>query len=123
MLLHVKVPDAVSSYINDLYSKLSAYVTTKSWSTPSFSIQKGVFQGDTLSPILFLLCFNPIIQSAQDLPSLGVHTLMELPNSVVLPAINTYIYVEWDEVTSEEPCGWYHCCVQEYQFDGNVIMK
>ena len=47
---------------------------------------------------------------------------MELPNSVGLPAINTYIYVEWDEVTSEEPCGWYHCCVQEYQSDGNVIM-
>ena len=35
------------------------YVSTKNWNTSVFSIQRGVFQGDTLSPLLFNLAINP----------------------------------------------------------------
>ena len=44
------------------YSQLNAYKSDVAWSTQSFPISQGVFQGDTMhemSPIIFLL---PIIQ-------------------------------------------------------------
>lgn len=54
-----------------LYSNLTGYVKTRKWSTDVFMIGKGVFQGDTLSPLIFLVAFNPIIQLAESLPTCG----------------------------------------------------
>ena len=56
-------PPEFTNYVNNLYSSLSAQISTKDWITESFPIQRGVFQGDTLSPLLFLIAFNPMIQS------------------------------------------------------------
>lgn len=61
MMKHCKVPVEVTNYIASLYSKLTTYVKTKKWTTKTFRISKGVFQGDTLSPFIFLVAFNPII--------------------------------------------------------------
>ncbi len=35
-------------------------MVTKGWTSEEFSFKKGVYQGDRLSPIVFLLAFNPI---------------------------------------------------------------
>jgi hypothetical protein len=47
---------------------------------------------------------------------------MKLPlkNSSGLPPPNCYIYVEWDEIDSDEPAGWYHCYVSSYCSDSHV---
>ena len=37
-------------------------VTTKDWKADKFTFRKGVFQGDPWSPLIFLLCLNPIIE-------------------------------------------------------------
>ena len=42
------------------YAKPIAYVKTKEWSTDKFKIGRGVLQGDTRSPLIFLITFNPI---------------------------------------------------------------
>ena len=39
--------------------------------TPSFPFKKGIFQGDTLSPLLLLLAFNPVIEPANQLQTTG----------------------------------------------------
>ena len=36
------------------YSQLNAFISTKPWSTSSFPISRGVFQGDTMYPIIYL---------------------------------------------------------------------
>ena len=46
----------------DLYSKLNGKVVTNEWTSIPFKFRKGVFQGDPYSPIIFLVCFNPLIQ-------------------------------------------------------------
>ena len=71
MMTHCRIPPEITNYIVSLYSNLTGYVKTRKWSTDVFTIGKGVFQGDTLSPLIFLVAFNPIIQLAESLPTCG----------------------------------------------------
>ena len=59
----------------------------------TLSISKSVFQSDTLSPLLFLVAFNPIIQSVAIHPSRGFP--LRLPNHTEsnrhpLPCLNSH---------------------------------
>ena len=56
------LPECVSTYITNLYSRLSGVITGPSWTTTKFPFRTGTFQGDPLSPVIFILVFNPIIQ-------------------------------------------------------------
>ena len=122
MLSHSKLPPEVISYIANLYSKLTAYVKMKNWSTDNFKISRGVFQGDTLSFLIFLITFNPIIQLAKSLSTCGF--CLKMKNSFPeMPKINPYIYVLWDEPNSEEPVGWYLAKVISIDNDGSICLK
>ena len=59
---HYNLPQWLQSYINSLYSNICASITTPLYHTARIQLAKGVFQGDTLSPILFLLAINPILR-------------------------------------------------------------
>ena len=111
MLKAVKVPSAVLSYVKSFYSKLFVIVTTKHWETSLIPFHRGVFQGDTMSPIMFLLAFNPLLQLAAELNH-GHGYVIQLPlqNSEDLPPIDSTVYVKWVE-QGDEPPGWYHAKV------------
>jgi len=61
-LLRYRIPRPVHDYIMNLYSMLNGTVTTKNWFSNKFNFKKGVFQGDPLSPIIFLAVFNPLLE-------------------------------------------------------------
>ena len=48
---------------------------------PSFNIKRGVFQGDTLSPLIFLAVFNTLIQLCNSLSTCGFSLRLPVPNS------------------------------------------
>ena len=54
-LEHYHLPPETSEYISNLYSQICGCVETTNWSTKIFDISTGLFQGDTLSQIIFLL--------------------------------------------------------------------
>ena len=54
-------PVNVRAYIAALYDNLRGKIRTPNWVSEEFNFRKGVFQGDPLSPIIFLICFNPIL--------------------------------------------------------------
>ena len=56
MLQLVCIPETISNYIRHCYGNMTAYIQSEEWTTPSFSITQGVFQGDTLSPVIFRGC-------------------------------------------------------------------
>jgi len=56
-----KFPQEIINYIDTLYSNLKGKVVTPNWSSEVFEFKRGVFQGDPLSPLIFLLSFNPIL--------------------------------------------------------------
>ena len=60
------LPENIRNYFHKLYTHSTAVVETKSWRSNPFTFRRGVFQGDPLSPIVFLLVFNPILQELQN---------------------------------------------------------
>ena len=126
ILSHIKVPLQLQQYIKNLYSSLSAYIHTKEWSTPTFPIKRGVFQGDTLSPLLFLIAFNPILQALCIHPSKGFSLLIEKETQVspsVIPKIGSYVYALWNEYRSDEKPGWYLAKVCSVSDEGETILQ
>ena len=107
----IKLPREFTDYISTLYSSISAHVFTKHWKTQHFSITKGVFQEDTLPPLLFFIAINPIIQSVALYPaSRGFALKLPIQSELKeqpLPKPNSYVYALWDEKNSDEVTGWY----------------
>lgn len=62
-----------------------------------------LFQGDTMSPIIFI-CFNPIIKLARSLstPGFRFQILVHSDSPANLPAIGSTIYCKCNEPTSDE---------------------
>ena len=110
MLNHIKLPSQVISHIMGGYSKLSVSVKTKKWTTP-FNIKRGIFQGDTLSPLIFLVAFNPLIQVCNSLSTCGFSLSLPIAGSSGFPPVNSAIYVLWDEPQSDESPRWYYAVV------------
>ena len=77
-----------------------------------------MFQGDTLSPIIFLLVFTPIIHFASSLPSKDFSFKTPLADSETLLDPDSPIYLFWNEPLSQDLPGWYLCKVQHYDPDG-----
>lgn len=84
------------------------------WDIGPIPIEHGVFQGDTLSPMIFLIAFNLVVQFANKEKASGFSLRYPVPSSAGLPPVNAHIYVEWNEPLSDEPPGWYRCSVTEY---------
>ena len=123
ILDYIKLPTDFVSYITKSYSQLSATIKTKNWCTPIFKIERGVFQGDTLSPLIFLAAFNPLIETCNKLPTCGFNMKLYVPNSTGLPPQNSAIYIERNEETSDEPPGWYYATVKEYFANGQALVE
>jgi hypothetical protein len=60
-------PPQIVFYFVNVYFQLSGSVLTKDWRSKDFRFEKGGFQGDPSSPIIFLACFNPIPEKLESL--------------------------------------------------------
>ena len=79
-----------------------------------FPISCGVFQGHTMSPIIFLIAFSPVLKLAQSLDCPGFAFRIPITDSEDFPDCDSNILVLWDEPESDEPSGWYRCNVLQY---------
>jgi hypothetical protein len=55
------LPPNIIRYFEECYNNAKAVTETSSWRSEPYQFKRGVFQGDPLSPIIFLMAFNPII--------------------------------------------------------------
>ena len=60
------IPEELICLIENLYTDFSISVVTKEFITKPIPVERGVLQGDCLSPLLFNLCVNSLIQSIND---------------------------------------------------------
>ena len=57
------VPNEVKSLIQNMYKDFHISIGTKRFITGRIKVERGVLQGDCLSPLLFNMCFNTLIQT------------------------------------------------------------
>ena len=70
-LRHYKFPENVVQYIVKYYDELIVRVKTRKWKSKWFYYMIGLFQGDPLSVVLFLIAFNLLLDLLQVDRSLG----------------------------------------------------
>ncbi|MCA9806233.1 MAG: hypothetical protein KC777_29900, partial [Cyanobacteria bacterium HKST-UBA02] len=60
------VPDACIELISELYKDFTVSIASNDFVTMPIPVERGVLQGDSLSPLLFNLCVNTIINTIKD---------------------------------------------------------
>jgi hypothetical protein len=70
-LRHYHAPPQFLSTVQALYTGLHAKVITAEWETPVISLQKGVYQGDPLSVVIFNTVMNTLLDTVSLRTDLG----------------------------------------------------
>ena len=70
-LRHYKFPNWLIDYMFKYYDELTVRVVTKDWKTNWFFYMLGLFQGDPLSVVLFLIVFNLLLDLLKNQSDLG----------------------------------------------------
>ena len=91
----MKIPVNVRDYIVSLYGNLKGKIRTSDWISEEFRFRKGVFQGDPLSPIIFLICFNPIIEELKKYEASDGYNLDGM-NFITLPFADDFNLITRD---------------------------
>ena len=79
-LQHYGLPAWVGAYVGNLYERTFSAITCKSWSTGLLQLHRGVLQGDTLSPLLFLLVMQVGLDALHKVcPGYGYRQYAEAP--------------------------------------------
>ena len=56
------IPDHIKNIIRNLYTDFQTSIITEQFNTPFITVNRGVLQGDCLSPLSFNMAFNTFIQ-------------------------------------------------------------
>ncbi len=74
------IPPWVSTYVSNLYQGMYTKMSCKSWTTGFLQVERGVLQGDTLSPLLFLLVMQVGLHGlTTSFPNYGYRTATDQP--------------------------------------------
>ena len=94
-LSRMNLPQNVQDYIVSLYASLRGKIRTSDWISEEFPFAKGVFQGDPLSPIIFLMCFNPVLQDLKKFEESSGYLLENKP-FITLPFADDFNLITRD---------------------------
>ena len=96
-MFHMKVHDNITKYITNPYDSLTGFMHSSSWVTLVFPITCGVFQGDIMSPIIFLMALTPLVKMMGKIDCPGFYINIPIPKSQDLPHSGATIQVLWEE--------------------------
>ena len=66
ILKYHNIPDEVISLVTSLYTDFVVSISTDEFTTNPIAVNRGVLQGDSLSPLLFNLIVNTLIQTIKN---------------------------------------------------------
>ena len=93
-------PPEIGLYVHNFYSNLQATVQTNSFKSNILTFKRGVFQGDLLSRIIFLLVFNPVLQFLQENSKFG-YKIKEDEQFITLPYADDLCIITSDKTTQQ----------------------
>ena len=94
-------PPEIQYYVNQFYENIKATVQTQAFKTEVFQFKRGVFQGDPLSPIIFLVVFNPILQYLQTQAKYGYSLKENEENFITFPYADDFCLITRDKRTHQ----------------------
>ena len=56
------VPSEITNLIENIYTNCQISIATGTQNTPLINVSKGLLQGDPCSPLIFNICFNPLMK-------------------------------------------------------------
>ena len=62
VLKYHHIPSHIMKLVKSLYRGVQTSIITSDFTTPYITVERGVLQGDCLSPLLFNMCVNTFIQ-------------------------------------------------------------
>ena len=90
------LPDNICSYFSNFYLTCQAVTLTPSWRSDPFHFRRGVFQGDPLSPTIFLMVFNPVLlklQLMEERFGYKLHTENKTSSIITLPYADDFCLI------------------------------
>ena len=99
------LPDNIIQYFSQLYSSCQAVVQTPSWRSDPFNFRRGVFQGDPLSPTIFLMVFNPVLLQLKNMEErygYKLHTENQTTSIITLPYADDFCLITRDLRTHQK---------------------
>ena len=93
------LPENVQSYLSNFYSNGRAVVQTPSWRSQPFAFKCDVFQGDPLSPTVFLMVFNPVLlklKNMEDKFGYKLHIESKTTSVITLPYADDFCLITSD---------------------------
>ena len=98
---HYHAPAQFCNILQSLYSGLLGIIISSSWSTPTIPLEVGVYQGNSLSVIIFNTVINTLVDSLHTQPDLG----FSVSNS---HQVNILQYADDTCITANSPAAWQH---------------
>ena len=109
-LQHYHAPPAFLDMIANLYTGLSATITSQTWSTKPVPLEIGVYQGDPLSVVIF----NTVMSTLSD--SLQAHRHLGYTISGTTISTNVLLYADDTCLVADGPASCQHLltCVEQW---------
>src|ERR1043165_2814272 len=79
-LKRLKIPKTAITFILNLFEKRQSKIITDLGTTEAFEIKDGIEQGEVISPLVWRIFYDPLLERIQKDPDLG-YTLHVLPNN------------------------------------------
>jgi hypothetical protein len=104
-----RFPPQIVSYFVNVYSQLNGSVLTKDWRSENFRFEKGGFQGNPSSPIIFIACSSPSLEKLESMRLMKGFNHLGLCH-ITLPFADDFNLLTGHEVTHQniikEIVGW-----------------
>ena len=99
VLTYHRIPEHIKCLIQCLYTDFKTSILTCDFHTPFINVGRGFLQGDSLSPLLFIICFNTFIRHIK---SDQFHQCGFFTKSIVNGSLFSLRPINWFQFANDE---------------------
>src|SRR5260364_317404 len=79
LLCRIKIPNHIADFICDMFHQRNTQVLTEAGKTDAFVISKGIDQDEAISPLLWQIFYDPLLERIQKSQDIGYKMSIQIP--------------------------------------------